>query len=336
MAANTFYRYDTWVRSTTGPSVPGAQIYVCTQPANTVTAPPSPLAAIYSDSGGLVPITQPIITDGFGHADFYTLPGLYTVIIAIGGIIQDVLPDQSIGGVGTQGGGGGGTSGGLLLEVNGVPLSSQLQQDLVSGTGIGLTDLGNGEVQITNTSPGVVFETSGQGWFIGPGLTDLAGIFFAGREQPITNFSGNEIVTYQFTLDAEWVISHCSYQLTTTGSPSDSLNFAIYNASLQKVIDANFAGNSSAIQTVNFAAISLAPGTYYLATSATTTSLQGPGVEPGSIPAELLSLFNTNTNVICTASNSTSGGVMPATLGTLTPIVNANTWQGFPLPIWSV
>src|ERR1700689_940438 len=109
----TYFRNDGWVKSSLGPAIPGAQIYVCTQPAN-VTPPtavrngpvtgafvPSPLAFIFSDPNGLVPIAQPLISDGFGHYDFYTLPGVYTVVIANGAIIQQVYTDQSIGNVGT-------------------------------------------------------------------------------------------------------------------------------------------------------------------------------------------------------------------------------------------
>jgi len=94
--ATQFFRNDGWVKSQQGVAVPGAQIYVCSQPANS-TVPPTPLAAIYSDNAGLSPITQPIITDGFGHYDFYALSGLYTVIVALGGTIQQTYTDQLVG-----------------------------------------------------------------------------------------------------------------------------------------------------------------------------------------------------------------------------------------------
>lgn len=93
----TYFRNDGFVKSTLGPAVPGAQIYVATQPANDASLPPSPLANIYSDPDGLVPITQPILTDGFGHYDFYVLPGTYTIVVGLSGQIQQIYPDQSIG-----------------------------------------------------------------------------------------------------------------------------------------------------------------------------------------------------------------------------------------------
>lgn len=105
---SVLFRSDGWVKSVQGPAVPGAQIFVCTQPANApsslVPVSPSPQASIFSDSGGLVPITQPIITDGFGHYDFYAAPGLYTVLVYQNGLLQQTYPDQSVGGIGSGGG----------------------------------------------------------------------------------------------------------------------------------------------------------------------------------------------------------------------------------------
>jgi hypothetical protein len=136
---STFFRSDGWVKSAIGPAVPGAQIYVCApQPAN-LTVPPSPLASIFSDNQGLVPITQPVITDGFGHYDFYVPAGIYTLIVALGGVIQQVYPDQSVGG-GVIGPGNPYVAGsnitivgnvisvagtGVSLQTNSVPNSSQ-------------------------------------------------------------------------------------------------------------------------------------------------------------------------------------------------------------------
>src|SRR5271154_2647911 len=154
MAVSNYYRSDGWVKTTLGPAVPGAQVYVCTQPANvfppatpprTTPVPwtgPNPLASIYSDDG-ITPIVQPIITDGFGHYDFYALPGLYTVVIVNGGTVQQYYVDQSLGNVGTSSG----TS--LLLSTNGTPNFNQLVQNLVQGAGIIITTDNFGNTTIT-------------------------------------------------------------------------------------------------------------------------------------------------------------------------------------------
>jgi hypothetical protein len=162
MANPVFFRADGWVKSTTGAAVPGAQIYVADQPANSTFLPPSPLSNIFSDPDGLVPIVQPILTDGFGHYDFYILPGTYTVVVGLGGAIQQVYPDQSIGL-----GEGGGTvyTGGTGIFVVG----SVISINLVAGLGISIvgnviTATGGGGggtvTSVAMTGDGEVFNTT--------------------------------------------------------------------------------------------------------------------------------------------------------------------------------
>ena len=167
MAMN-FYRSDGWVKTVQGPAVSGAQVYVCTQPANVtppITPPrttpvpwlgPNPQALIYSDNG-LTPITQPVITDGFGHYNFYALPGLYTVVVMYGGKVQEVLVDQSLGNVGTSSG----TS--ILFETNGSPNFNQTLQNLVQGAGVTIVtdNLGNTVISSSSIPTGLVLKTNG-------------------------------------------------------------------------------------------------------------------------------------------------------------------------------
>ena len=104
----TYYRSDGWVKSVLGQAIAGASIYICTQPADTAYVPPAPLAQIYADPAGLTPITQPILTDGFGHYDYYAATGTaYTEVVVNGARIQAVYQDQIPMGA-TLGGGGGG------------------------------------------------------------------------------------------------------------------------------------------------------------------------------------------------------------------------------------
>lgn len=109
-------RDDRYVADAQGRALAGAQVYWCLQPATTTTNPPSPLATIYTDITGSTPETQPILTDGFGHADAYMDDTvLYTVVVwhPLFGPNPIVLMDQAIGG-----GGGGGTT---LVPFAGVP-----------------------------------------------------------------------------------------------------------------------------------------------------------------------------------------------------------------------
>lgn len=101
-------RDDRWLNDGLGRALAGAQVFYCTQPATAPsTPPPSPLATIYSDLAS-DPQTQPLITDGFGHAWAYADDSvLYTIVFyhPLFGPNPVVLPDQSLGG-----GGGGGSA----------------------------------------------------------------------------------------------------------------------------------------------------------------------------------------------------------------------------------
>jgi hypothetical protein len=158
-----FFRSDGWVKSAIGPAVPGAQVFVCTQPANT-TKPvpprnsppitnwtPTPLATIYSDAAGLEPITQPIVTDGFGHYDFYALPGVYTIVVMLNGNVQQVYGDQSLAVAGSSG---------LLIETNGIANVDQTLLNLVQGTNITISTDVFGATTISGAA-GATFKTDG-------------------------------------------------------------------------------------------------------------------------------------------------------------------------------
>lgn len=201
MALN-YFRYDSWTKTTLGPAIPGAQIYVCLEPANVNSAPPSPLASVFSDPNGLVPITQPILTDGFGHADFYALPGLYTVVVAYGGIIQQVYPDQSLGGIGT--GGGGGTS--LVLENNGAANGNQLLLNLVGEGSVTVQDNGEGTLTIQGSS--ILLKTNGT----------------ANANQNVLNLQGSGSVSVSSDSSGDVTISASSSPTSYSGVLSNYAN----------------------------------------------------------------------------------------------------------------
>src|ERR1035437_8864169 len=165
---NNYYRSDGWVKAVQGPAIPGAQIYVCLQPANVtppVTPPhtipmpwvgPNPQALVYSDAG-FTPIVQPIITDGFGHYDFYALPGLYTVVIMFGGKVQQFYIDQTLGNAGST------TTSPLVLSTNGTPNFNQTELNFIQGAGITLSADNFGNMIITGSviTPPIMTNTVG-------------------------------------------------------------------------------------------------------------------------------------------------------------------------------
>jgi hypothetical protein len=316
---NNLFRTDGWVKSTQGPAVPGAQVFVCVQPANTASFPPSPLAPIYSDPGGLIPLAQPIITDGFGHYDFYTVAGIYTVVVANGGLIQQVYPDQSVGGVGT---GGKGTS--LTLENNGVANGDQLLLNLVAGSNVSISDDGLGDITISSAGASLDGEGS---FFVGPGITNLANIYIANTIGTANfNTSANAVQLYLFELEVEFTVSKVS--ITSLGnSLSVHATFGIYSFSGNKLVDSGpfVELTGSGVQTSTLPTpVTLPAGTYWLAQATDTTT---SGTWPAVVITQtaMPSILSKNATRAAIASNTMVGGTLPSTLGTLTPFTPSSS-----------
>ena len=171
-----FWRIDEFVKAANGYAMANGQVFFCTQPANTVAFPPSPLAQLYADPFGLTPISQPVVCDGYGHVGAYVAAGTYTMVVALSNVIQNVYPDQSYGISSAQ----------VLFETNGVPNANQsvlnivgagdvtvftnaLGQTVVESTGFVLPGTGTGNLVVTafagfNVAPaGSVIQADGNG-----------------------------------------------------------------------------------------------------------------------------------------------------------------------------
>jgi hypothetical protein len=223
-----------------------------------------------------------------------------------------------------------------LLETNGTKNGSQATLNLAAGANITLADNGSGTITIAAAAGGSSFSVTNQGFFIASGMTDLASAFVGTFIAPITDYSANEVMVNQFVLQSAWTLSSVSYQLTTTSSGGSNFSFGIYSAAGVKLIDSGaFDGTSSAVQTLSFTPVTLPAGVYYFAASATDLTMRGIAMQTAN-PAVMLATISTSYPYIATAANATSGGVMPATLGTLTAILTAASWEGIPLCIWKV
>ncbi len=226
---------------------------------------------------------------------------------------------------------------GVLLQTGGVNNGSQTKLNLAAGTGISIVDNGSGTDTITNTNPaGSSFSSPGKGFFIGSGMTDLTSAFVNTFLAPVTNTTANVVVVNQFVLQSAWTLSSVSYQFTSVGSAGSTANFGIYDSAGTKLIDSGtFDGTLSTVQTKTFSPVTLPPGVYYFAASATSTAIRGPYMQTAN-STYMLAIISTSSPYLASAANSTSAGVMPATLGTLTAITTPSFWQGIPLPIWKV
>ena len=82
-----------------GYAMAGGKVYVCTQPASTGSIPPSPLASLFSDSAGSVPLANPVTVDANGNFFFYAASGAYTLVFfdPFGRVITPVVfPDMLV------------------------------------------------------------------------------------------------------------------------------------------------------------------------------------------------------------------------------------------------
>lgn len=144
-------RYDGSVLDNVPRPVPGAQIAVLTQPANTSTQPGTPLASIFSDVNGAFPLANPFSADGTGNYFFYAAAGTYTVQIYGGTLAaQIVLADQALGT----------PAAGVALQHNGVSNSTQTLLNLAQGSGITITEAA-GTVTFTAAASAITFQTNG-------------------------------------------------------------------------------------------------------------------------------------------------------------------------------
>jgi hypothetical protein len=230
---------------------------------------------------------------------------------------------------------GGGTST-LLLETNGTNNSNQSLLNIAQGTGITITNV-SGTTTITNTG-GASFTTAGQGYFIGPGILDLTPLFTLAVSAFVNSNTSNSLLVYQFVLESTWTISKCLWQVTTTGSAGDLVMFGIYSASGNRLLSTAFDGTINTLQTNTFTPVTFAPGVYYFAAAdSSSAGTRGPVVQLGSnVTNQMLNMLGTTSVITAVATNLASGGVLPATLGTLTAQTSGTASSGIPLPVWRV
>jgi hypothetical protein len=209
----------------------------------------------------------------------------------------------------------------LALEVNGVAASSQIVQNLEAGANITIIDEGSGNIQIAASSGGASFDGDGA-YFVGPGLTDLAELYISDTVSTANfNSSANTVQVYLFQLDAEYTISKVSI-VSAGNSFSVHATFGIYSYAGAKLVDGgSFVElTGSGVQTNSITPVTLPSGVYWFAQSTDTSSSgQWPAVVITN--TSLPGMLSQNATRAATAANAASGGILPATLGTLTPFV---------------
>ena len=207
----------------------------------------------------------------------------------------------------------------ITLQTNEVNNGSQTLLDLHAGSNITLADNGTGRVTIT-ASGGATFTTAGQGGFFGAGLLNPLPYYTntSTMTSALISSVANQVNVFQFMLLYNITITKITVRCTT-GVGGKHANFGIYSAAGAKLLDSGAFdfGTSTTTRNVTITPVSLTPGVYFFAQSADDSGCTTPGLQPFSGP--LVDMINLNATRIGQAANSTAGGVMPATLGAITP-----------------
>ena len=203
----------------------------------------------------------------------------------------------------------------IVFENNGTLNSSQTLLNLESTDGtVTITDEGDGSIDLAASQTG--FGTAGLGGFWSAGLPPTAA-FGSQISDSSVSVEANQVTVFQFELPVAHTIRTIS-GVTGSGIGGATVNFGIYNSAGEKLIDS---GALSVASSTTFGAtlaspVTLPPGIYYFAQSASVYTVVVDGFVLESSPLLKAQALATGTYV-ATAANSTSGGVMPATLGTL-------------------
>jgi hypothetical protein len=221
-----------------------------------------------------------------------------------------------------------GPSSSSTFQTNGVNNSVQSLLDLVAGTNITLTDT-NGHTTINAAAGG----NDGL-YFFGPGLIDTAVILGAGTigsgvsaGQSGGVVAANVVTVYKFTLPMPFTISKVTTQcLDNLGGTS---TFGIYNSAGTKVIDGgSFPNVTASIVTHSITPVILPSGVYWHAQAATLgNNPHYPGFVISSnsiVSGNIVPFFGQNSTKNGTAANPLVAGVLPATLGAITPFTPTN------------
>jgi hypothetical protein len=247
---STFFRLQGSINSAQGPALDGVNVYVCTQPANTSTIPPSPLATIYSDNAGANPINQttnPVQTDGLGNWFCYAATGTYTIVLfdPIGRIPTTIFVDQQC----VSPGGGSVTSIGVTMpaefSVAGSPVS------------------GSGTIAVTkaNQNANLVYAGPGSGGAAAPTFRALVAADLPAGQGTVTSVTLGVSAGALFTASVTG-----TNPITTTGTFTLNINFA--NQAPNTVLAGPASGAAGAItaRTLVAADIALAVAVAFSAT----------------------------------------------------------------------
>ena len=206
----------------------------------------------------------------------------------------------------------------IIFENNGVLNSSQTMLNLENTDGsIVITDEGSGTLNLQAVTTG--FSTTGYGGFWSAGFPMMSMYVTSFTGGHIVSTAVNQVIVWQFLLETPITISNLS-SYVYLGSAGATVNFGIYNAAGNKLIDSGALSiaTTNAQLSVSIAPVVLPAGTYYFAASQSTDTGQVLAFDLYNTAAvTTVSAGGSGVAKIGVAANATSLGVMPSTLGAI-------------------
>ena len=285
---------------------------------STGNIPTSPATLVWSNDvltpSGSYYIVRAFKADG---TEAWASPQYWTLAASpdpldVGGIVPTNPPGSGLSGGGST----------LLLETNGTVNTNQA---LLNLTGSGSITVSNSAGTTTIGGGGVAFSTSGQGGFWSAGFESPATFGRSVTNSSTISTVADRTTAFQFTLLASYTIRTVSCFVSTTQSSTS--NFGIYSASGNRLLDSGAISMASpgAVLSTLGSPVVLGAGVYYFAQSSHNTGAQVAGF---SLVSDNLNLAQALASGVYVgiATNSTVGGVMPATLG----VINNATYESNP------
>jgi hypothetical protein len=174
------------------------------------------------------------------------------------------------------------------------------------------------------------FSTVGGGGFWGPGLCENAHEWMGEVTAATISANSNEVRVRQFILQSSFTIGHITTILSNGSFSGTTFNFGIYSASGNLLLDSGPLNGDytedGLVQTLSITSVTLSPGTYYYAQTASESGIQPTGLVGNSSISVIDAIANATTSRFAVAANAASGGALPSTLGALT--AETSNWAG--------
>ena len=164
--------------------------------------------------------------------------------------------------------------------------------------------------QLTRYATVATVDTAGEGYFFGISIN------FINPTGGVAIGSNDETRVYQFVLPFRVVVRKIITEVTIGGVAGKFYGVGLYDVNGTRVVTTGaIDAEAVAITTTTITAVTLEPGVYFQAQTSDDNATQFrrfPAV------GEPLALINETGALIGTAANTSTAGVLPATLGTIT------------------